>query len=209
MLCVVDDLQWLDDASARVLGFVARRLLAESVALVFTAREPSGEHQLVGLPELPLRGLDEVDARALLEMVVPGRIDERVRDRIVEETRGNPLALLELPRGMTAAEVGANRMPPAAAVRRLLDDESGHVHAVNPAVEVVRQQSSHPGQSAPRGWLLGCRSSSGSGERRLRQSVCCPRESSGAEQTAQGRPPCPKRRPSRGPAGLRGVLTRG
>jgi len=64
LLCVVDDLQWIDDASARVLGFVARRLLAESVALVFTAREPSGEHQLVGLPELPLRGLDEVDARA-------------------------------------------------------------------------------------------------------------------------------------------------
>ena len=62
LLCVVDDLQWLDDASARVLGFVARRLLAEPVALVFAVREPTGEYQLVGLPELPLRGLDDVDA---------------------------------------------------------------------------------------------------------------------------------------------------
>ncbi len=105
MLCVVDDLQWLDDASARVLGFVARRLLAEPVALVFAVREPSGEHQLAGLPELPLRGLDDVDARALLETVIPGRIDERVRERIVAETRGNPLALMELPRGMSAAEL--------------------------------------------------------------------------------------------------------
>ncbi|HET7051712.1 MAG TPA: ATP-binding protein, partial [Solirubrobacteraceae bacterium] len=73
LFCVVDDLQWLDDASARVLGFVARRLLAEPVALLFAVREPSGEHQLVGLPELPLRGLDDGDARALLETVIPGR----------------------------------------------------------------------------------------------------------------------------------------
>src|SRR6201989_3562927 len=82
LLCVVDDLQWLDEASARVLGFVARRLLAESVALVFAVREPSCDHQLVGLPELSLRGLQDADARALLERVVPGRIDARVRDRI-------------------------------------------------------------------------------------------------------------------------------
>jgi len=123
LLCAVDDLQWLDDASARVLGFVARRLLAESVAVVFAAREPSGEHQLVGLPELPLRGLDEVDARALLETVVPGRIDERVRDRIVEETRGNPLALLELPRGMTAAELaGGFAVAPAAGLSGSIED---------------------------------------------------------------------------------------
>jgi DNA-binding CsgD family transcriptional regulator len=115
LLCVVDDLQWLDAASARVLGFVARRLLAESVALVFAVREPSGEHQLVGLPELPLRGLEDVDARALLETVIPGRIDERVRDRIVAETRGNPLALLELPRGVSAAELAGGFAVPAPA----------------------------------------------------------------------------------------------
>jgi DNA-binding CsgD family transcriptional regulator len=113
LLCVVDDLQWLDDASAGALGFVARRLLVESVGLAFAVREPSGEHQLVGLPELPLRGLDDVDARALLETVVPGRIDERVRDRIVAETRGNPLALLELPRGMSPAELAGGFAAPA------------------------------------------------------------------------------------------------
>ena len=113
LLCVVDDLQWLDDASARVLGFVARRLLAEPVALVFAVREPTGEYQLVGLPELPLRGLDDIDARALLETVIPGRIDERVRARIVAETGGNPLALLELPRGMSAAELAGGFAAPA------------------------------------------------------------------------------------------------
>jgi DNA-binding CsgD family transcriptional regulator len=114
LLCVVDDLQWLDDASARALGFVARRLLAEPVALVFGVLEPSGEDELAGLPELQLTGLDEVDARALLETVIPGRIDERVRDRIVAETRGNPLALLELPRGMGAAELAGGFAVPAA-----------------------------------------------------------------------------------------------
>ena len=99
LLCIVDDFQWLDEASAAALGFVARRLLAESVALVLAVREPAVEPRLAGLPDLRLRGLDEADARALLETVVPGRIDERIRDRIVAETHGNPLALLELPRG--------------------------------------------------------------------------------------------------------------
>jgi DNA-binding CsgD family transcriptional regulator len=123
LMCVVDDLQWLDDASARVLGFVARRLLAEPVALVFTVREPSAKHEMVGLPELPLRGLDDVDARALLETVIPGRIDERVRDRIVAETRGNPLALLELPRGMSAAELaGGFAVPGPGALSRSIED---------------------------------------------------------------------------------------
>src|SRR5215472_12194705 len=91
LLCVVDDLQWLDHASAAVLGFVARRLLAEPVALVFAIREPNDKHRLMGLPELPLRGLDDVAARALLGTAIPGRIDESVRGRIVAETRGNPL----------------------------------------------------------------------------------------------------------------------
>jgi DNA-binding CsgD family transcriptional regulator len=114
LLCVVDDLQWLDEATARALEFVARRLLAEPVALVFAVREPSGERQLVGLPDLPLRGLEDVDARALLETVIPGPIDERVRDRIVAETRGNPLALLELPRGRSPAELAGGFAIPAA-----------------------------------------------------------------------------------------------
>jgi len=105
LLCLVDDAQWLDGASRQVLGFVARRLLAESVALVFAVREPTADTALVGLPELLLNGLDEADSRSLLATVIPGRIDERVRDRIIAETRGNPLALLELPRGLSAAQL--------------------------------------------------------------------------------------------------------
>ncbi len=116
MLCFVDDAQWLDGASRQVLGFVARRLLAEPVAIVFAVREPSADAELVGLPELSLDGLDDEDARALLATVIPGRLDERVRDRIVAETRGNPLALLELPRGLSAAQLaGGFGLPDAGA----------------------------------------------------------------------------------------------
>ena len=103
LICLVDDEQWLDRASAQVLAFVARRLEAESVGLVFAAREPSDE--LAGLPELVVEGLREGDARALLDSVLTGPLDARVRDQIVAETRGNPLALLELPRGLTPAEL--------------------------------------------------------------------------------------------------------
>jgi DNA-binding CsgD family transcriptional regulator len=98
LLCVVDDAQWLDRASAQALAFVARRLLAEPVALVFATREPGEEHR--GLPELLVGGLPDGDARELLSSVIRGPLDERVRDRIIAETRGNPLALLELPRGV-------------------------------------------------------------------------------------------------------------
>ena len=105
LLCLVDDAQWLDGASRQVLGFVARRLLAESVVIVFGVREPTDDGELAGLPELVLEGLGEEDSRSLLATVIPGRIDERVRDRIVAETRGNPLALLELPRGLSAAQL--------------------------------------------------------------------------------------------------------
>ena len=103
LLCVIDDAQWLDRASAQALGFVARRLLAEPVALVFATREPGEEFR--GLPELAVGGLRDGDARELLGSVIGGPLDERVRDRIVAETRGNPLALLELPRGVTPAEL--------------------------------------------------------------------------------------------------------
>jgi DNA-binding CsgD family transcriptional regulator len=103
LVCLVDDEQWLDHASAQVLAFVARRLGAESVGLVFAARVPSRE--LSRLPELAVRGLRKADAGALLDSVLPGRLDARVRDQIVAETRGNPLALLELPRGLSAAQV--------------------------------------------------------------------------------------------------------
>ena len=105
LVCVVDDAQWLDHASAVTIAFVARRLLAESVGLVFAVRQPSEVRELDGLPELLLAGLRESDARALLDSAWPGRLDEQVRDRVVAESRGNPLALLELPRGLAPAEL--------------------------------------------------------------------------------------------------------
>jgi DNA-binding CsgD family transcriptional regulator len=103
LLCVIDDEQWLDQASAQALGFVARRLAAEPVGLVFAARVPGEE--LAGLPELAAEGLAEGDARALLDSALTGPLDARVRDQVVAEAEGNPLALLELPRGMTSAEL--------------------------------------------------------------------------------------------------------
>jgi DNA-binding CsgD family transcriptional regulator len=105
LICVIDDGQWLDQASAQTLTFVARRLLAERIGMVFAVREPGTDPVWRGRPELPVNGLTDDDARALLDAAVPGRLDERVRDRIVAETRGNPLALLELPRGLTASEL--------------------------------------------------------------------------------------------------------
>jgi DNA-binding CsgD family transcriptional regulator len=105
LICIVDDAQWLDRISAQTLTFVARRLLAERVGLVFALREPGGEPGLAGLPELSIDGIDGPDADALLDATVPGPLDERVRARILAEARGNPLALLELPRGLTPANV--------------------------------------------------------------------------------------------------------
>ena len=103
LLCVVDDAQWLDQASAQVLAFAARRLLADPVGLVFAVREPG--KQFGGLAELEVGGLPERDARALLGSVVRFRLDEQVRDRILAETNGNPLALLELPRGLSLTQL--------------------------------------------------------------------------------------------------------
>src|SRR3954449_4444297 len=118
LLCLVDDAQWLDAASRQVLGFVARRLLAESVAIVFAVRDPSDERELAGLPELRVEGLAEEDACALLATVIPGRLDERVRDRLVSETHGNPLAILELLRGLAATQLpGGFGVPEGHALR--------------------------------------------------------------------------------------------
>ena len=103
LVCLVDDEQWLDRTSAQVLGFVARRLVAESVGMVFAVRIPSSE--LAGLAELRIEGLQEADARALLDSALTGPLDTRVRDQILAETHGNPLALLELPRGLTPQQL--------------------------------------------------------------------------------------------------------
>jgi DNA-binding CsgD family transcriptional regulator len=112
LVCVVDDEQWLDRASAQVLGFAARRLGAESVGLVFAARVPSSD--LAGVPELVVERLGETDARALLDAALTGPLDTRVRDQILAETGGNPLALLEVPRGLTAHELAGGFGLPSA-----------------------------------------------------------------------------------------------
>ncbi|MFL5884178.1 MAG: AAA family ATPase [Thermoleophilaceae bacterium] len=123
LLCLVEDSQWLDDASGLILGFIARRLLAESVAIVVTVREPNTKHDFGGLPELVLRGLPEQDARTLLDRAVAGPLDDRVRDRIVAETRGNPLALLDLPQSWSATKLaGGFEVPAATDLPRHLED---------------------------------------------------------------------------------------
>ena len=107
LVCVVDDAQWLDRASAQVLAFVGRRLRAEPVVMLIGAREPSEE--FAGLPKLAVEGLSDRTARDLLASVIPGRFDDRVAAQIVAETRGNPLALLELPHGFSAAATSNSR----------------------------------------------------------------------------------------------------
>ena len=111
LLCLVDDAQWLDGSSARALAFVARRLLADRIAFVFADREPGDV--LAGFPQINVGPLGHRDARALLESVLPGRLDDRVVERIVVETRGNPLALLELPRGLSPAQLAGGFGLPA------------------------------------------------------------------------------------------------
>src|SRR5918992_5734578 len=103
LLCVVDDAHWLDRASAQALGFVARRLRVESVLMLFAGREPGQELQ--GLPQLEVEGLGPGDARKLSSSVIPWPFDERVRDQIVAETRGNPAALLELQPALAPARL--------------------------------------------------------------------------------------------------------
>ena len=117
LVCLVDDAQWLDRISAQVLGFVARRLAAESVVIVFAAREGVEIPELVGLPELRVTPLGQEDARAILASSMPGRVDESVRDRIVAEAGGNPLALLELPKAWTPSAIaGGFGLPDSVAV---------------------------------------------------------------------------------------------
>jgi DNA-binding CsgD family transcriptional regulator len=105
LLCTIDDAQWLDEPSARVLAFVLRRLRRPPVAFLLAERAPGELAELADLPRLPLGGLAAADARALFASAVPGRVDPAVVDRIVAETHGNPAALLELVRGTTSAEL--------------------------------------------------------------------------------------------------------
>ncbi|HXO09880.1 MAG TPA: AAA family ATPase, partial [Solirubrobacteraceae bacterium] len=121
LLCVIDDAQWLDRASAQALAFVARRLLADSVVMLFAARERNDE--FAGVPELVLGGLGDADARALLASVIPGRLDGRVADALLAETGGNPLALLELPRGLSPAQLaGGFGLPGALSLQGRIEE---------------------------------------------------------------------------------------
>jgi DNA-binding CsgD family transcriptional regulator len=121
LLCVIDDAQWLDRASAQALAFVARRMLAEPVVMLFAARERNDE--FAGMPELVLGGLSDADARALLASVIPGRLDERVADALLAETGGNPLALLELPRGLSSAQLaGGFGLPGALSLQGRIEE---------------------------------------------------------------------------------------
>ncbi|MFV8162866.1 LuxR C-terminal-related transcriptional regulator [Mycobacterium sp. 134] len=112
VVCLVDDAQWLDGISAQTLSFVGRRLQAERVLLLFAVREPADGDALKDLPALQIEGLGDHDARTLLAWGCPGRVDDRVLDRILAESRGNPLALLELPRELTAAQLSAGPQRP-------------------------------------------------------------------------------------------------
>ncbi len=139
LICVIDDEHWRDHAAAQGLGFVARRLAADPVGLVFAARVPGAE--LAGLPELVVEGLGEGDARALLDSALAGPLDERVRDQIVAETQGNPLALLELPRGLTMDELaGGFGLPGAAALTgRIEESFRRQLDALSPEAQRLLQ----------------------------------------------------------------------
>lgn len=104
-ICVIDDTQWVDRASRQTLAFVARRMLADPVVMLFCVRDSGDDDDLAGLPELALHGLEEADARALLAAMLPGKLNERTQEIIISESRGNPLALLELHRALTPAEL--------------------------------------------------------------------------------------------------------
>ncbi|HEY2281775.1 MAG TPA: AAA family ATPase, partial [Streptosporangiaceae bacterium] len=124
LICLIDDEQWLDQATELTLGFVARRLAADPVALVFATRNPGTE--LTGQPELTVAGLNHDHARSLLDSVLAGPLDARVRDLIIAETRGNPLALLELPRGLSPAELaGGFGLPAVTPLTSRIEDSFG------------------------------------------------------------------------------------
>ena len=141
LLCLVDDAQWLDVASMQALGFVARRLVAEPMAMIFSLREPTTTRALDGLPQLSLDGLDEPDARDLLSRAVPGRLDDRVRDRIIVETRGNPLALIELSQRMSPVRASRGLCPTGA--ERSSESTGGALPAARRRI-ARRDAATHP-----------------------------------------------------------------
>jgi hypothetical protein len=172
LVCVVDDQQWLDHASAQALGFAARRLAAEPVGLVFAARVPGPD--VAGLPELVVEGLAEDDARELLESVLTGPLDARVRDQIVADTNGNPLALLELPRGLTPAQLaGGFGLPAAGPLAGRIEESFGRQLETLPAQtrRLVQLAAADPSGDPVLVWRAAGRLAIGAGRRgrRLRR----------------------------------------
>ena len=138
LVCVVDDAQWLDPVSAQMMAFVARRLLAERVVMVFAVRRTSDGDAFSGLGELSVGGLADVPARALLDSVIRAPLDEQIRQRIVAETAGNPLALLELPRGMTPAQLaGGFGLPDTMPIANRI--EQGFIRRLKPLAADTRR----------------------------------------------------------------------
>ncbi|HZX04440.1 AAA family ATPase [Kribbella sp.] len=139
VVCVVDDAQWLDRASAQVLAFSARRIAAEPIAILFGVRDPHGVDELDGLPELPLSGLSDQAARDLLASRVPVPLDDQVRERILAEARGNPLALVELPRRLGAAGLaGGFGLPtPASPPNRIEQSYRERVSRLSPDARML------------------------------------------------------------------------
>jgi DNA-binding CsgD family transcriptional regulator len=155
LVCLVDDAQWLDEASRQVIGFVGRRLLAEPVLLLFAVRETADERLLPGLPALTVEGLTDEDARDLLAAVVPGHLDAQVSDRIVAETGGNPLRLLELARGMSEAELAGGFAGPrqASPSDQLQDYYLGRVRVLpEPAQQLMLLAAADPTGDATLLW---------------------------------------------------------
>ena len=153
LICLIDDEQWLDRASAQALGFTARRLGADPIGLVFAGRGPGPG--LAGLPALEVGGLRDEDARALLDAALPGPLDARVRDLIVAETRGNPLALLELPRGLTPAELaGGFGLPGAGPLPGWIEDNFARQLAALPTEtrRLVQLAAADPSGDEPLVW---------------------------------------------------------
>jgi DNA-binding CsgD family transcriptional regulator len=155
LVCLVDDAQWLDEASRQVIGFVGRRLLAEPVLLLFAVRETADERLLPGLPALTVEGLTDEDARDLLAAVIPGHLDAQVSDRIVAETGGNPLRLLELARGMSEAELAGGFAGPrqASPSDQLQDYYLGRVRVLpEPAQQLMLLAAADPTGDATLLW---------------------------------------------------------
>jgi AAA ATPase domain len=169
LVCLIDDEQWLDQASAQALGFTARRLAAEPAGLVFAARVAGDE--LAGLPRLEVEGLADDDARTLLKAALAGPLDPRVRDLIIAEARGNPLALLELPRGLTPAELaGGFGLPGVAPLTGAIEDSFARQLETLPdqARRLLQLAAADPSGDRALVWRAAGRRASRSRRRRLR-----------------------------------------